>query len=190
MSNGRPTTDREAMEKFSLTARTLHWAIALLLLIQIPLAWYMIELPLSLEKLSRYSLHKSIGTLLFTLAILRLMRAILEQRPALPAGTKPREKILAKATQGLLYLLVLSMPISGWVMSSAANVPVTVFGMFTLPPLVTPDKALLETMKSIHEAQSIALLVLVSLHFAAGLKHHFMDRDNVLYSMLPFVGKR
>jgi len=178
------------MEKFSLTARSFHRAIATLLLIQIPLAWYMVDLPLGPEKFERYALHKSIGMLLFTLAVLRLVRAIVGQRPTLPPNTKTWEKILAKATQGLLYLIIIIMPITGWVMSSAANVPVTVFGLFTLPPLVGADKGLFEIMEEIHEAQSIALLVLVAVHFLAGLKHHFMDRDNVLYSMLPIIGKQ
>ena len=178
------------MEKFSLPARLLHWSIAGLLLIQIPLAWYMTDLPLGPELFEKYALHKSLGMLLFSLAVLRLIRALLGQRPELPAGTKTYEKILAKATQGLLYLLVLIMPVSGWLMSSAANVPVIVFGVLPLPNLVAPNEELLESMKQVHYMQSIALLVLVALHVLAGLKHHFLGRDNVLYSMLPLVGKR
>lgn len=178
------------MEKFSLPARALHWSIAILLLIQIPLAWYMIDLPMSMEKLSRYGLHKSIGMTLFVFAVIRLVRTILGSRPPLPAATTKLEKILAKTTQGLLYLLVMIMPISGWVMSSAANVPVTVFGLIPLPNLVEPDKAFMATMQNIHEMQSYALLALIALHILAGLKHQFVTKDNVLYSMLPLVGKR
>jgi cytochrome b561 len=178
------------MEKFSFTTRLLHWSIAAFLLIQIPLAWYMIDLPLGPDKFAKYALHKSFGTVLFTLAVARLVWAIIAKRPKLPPDTKRYEKILAKATQGLLYLLVIIMPISGWVMSSAANVPVTVFGTILLPNLVGPNERLMESMQNIHEMQSIALLTLIALHFVAGLKHHFLDHDNVLHSMLPFVKKR
>ena len=178
------------MEKFSFTARALHWSIAALLLIQIPLAWYMIDLPLSPDKFAKYALHKSFGIVLFTLAVARLIRAITGGRPELPPGTKRYEKILAKATQGLLYLLVMIMPITGWLMSSAANVPVTVFGVVPLPSLVEPNKALMESMQNVHEMQSMLLLGLVAMHILAGLKHHFMSRNNVLYSMLPLVKKR
>jgi cytochrome b561 len=178
------------MEKFSLTARFFHWAIAALLLVQLPLAWYMTDLPTGAEKFSDYALHKSLGMCLFTLAVLRLVRAVLGKRPELPPETKRYEKILAKATQGLLYLLVIIMPISGWVMSSAANVPVNIFGVIALPNLVEPSKQLMETMEEVHELQSWVLLTLILAHIAAGLKHQFVDRDNVLYSMLPLVKKR
>ena len=178
------------MEKFSFTTRLLHWTIAAFLLIQIPLAWYMIDLPLGPDKFAKYGLHKSFGAVLFTLAVTRLVWAIIGNRPPLPPETKRYEKILAKATQGLLYLLVIIMPVSGWVMSSAANVPVTIFGVIALPNLVEPNEQLMDIMKNVHEMQSIVLLILVSLHFVAGLKHHFVDRNNVLHSMLPFVKKR
>lgn len=178
------------MEKFSFTARLLHWSIALLLLIQIPLAWYMIELPLSADKLAKYALHKSFGMLLFTLAVIRLVRAILGKRPQLPPDTKPYEITIAKTTQGLLYAIIILMPITGWLMSSAANVPVTLFGMLTLPNPVEPNKALMEILQIVHETLSLVLLTLVSLHVLAGLKHHFIGRNNVLYSMLPLVKKR
>jgi len=177
-------------EKYSFPARLLHWSIAALLLVQIPLAWYMVDLPVGPDKLSNYALHKSFGMLLFTLAVLRLLRALLGKRPQLPPGTPAYEKILARLTQGLLYLLVMVMPVTGWVMSSAANIPVIVFGMIRLPSLVGPDKALMESMEEVHEMQAFVLLTLVALHIAAGLKHHFRDRDNVLYSMLPWIGKR
>ena len=178
------------MEKFSFTTRLLHWSIAALLLIQIPLAWYMTDLPLGPDKFEKYALHKSFGMTLFTLAVVRLIWATVSKRPPLPPETKLYEKILAKATQGLLYLIVIVMPISGWVMSSAANVPVTIFGVIALPSLVEPNKQLMESMEGVHEAQSIALLILVSVHVLAGLKHQFMDRDNVLHSMLPLVKKK
>lgn len=178
------------MEKFSFTTRLLHWTITAFLLIQIPLAWYMIDLPLGPDKFAKYALHKSFGSVLFTLAVARLVWAIIGSRPQLPPNTKRYEKILAKTTQGLLYLLVIIMPISGWVMSSAANVPVTVFGVIALPNLVEPNEQLMEIMQNVHEMQSIALLSLVTFHVVAGLKHHFLDRDNVLHSMLPMVKKR
>jgi cytochrome b561 len=177
------------METFSTPAKFLHWSIALMLLIQIPLAWYMIDLPLGPDKFEKYALHKSFGIILFSLAVLRLMRAIVGTRPPLPPETKRYEKILAKATQGLLYLLVIIMPVSGWVMSSAADVPVSLFGLISLPSLVAPNKELMEGMKNVHEIQSYVLLTLVAAHIFAGLKHQFISKDNVLRSMLPFTKK-
>ena len=70
------------------------------------------------------------------------------------------------------------------------RVSVTVFGLIRLPQLVAADKGLMEAMESAHEMQSVALLTLVTVHVLAGLKHFFVDRVNVLYSMLPWAGKR
>ena len=178
------------MQKYSLTSRALHWSIAGFLLIQIPLGWYMVDLPLGADKLSNYALHKSLGMVLFSFAVIRLVWAIVSKRPALPATTPLYAKILSRVVQGFLYFLVIVMPLTGWVMSSAANVPVTVFGLIRLPQLVAADKGLMEAMESAHEMQSVALLTLVTVHVLAGLKHFFVDRDNVLYSMLPWAGKR
>ena len=178
------------MEKFSLPARWLHWSIAGLLLLQIPLAWYMVDLPLGPDKLEKYTWHKSLGMLLFALGVIRLVRGLIGSRPALPAATPRRERILARTIQALLYLVIVIMPISGWLMSSAANVPVKLFGLVTLPPLIGPDKELVEVFEEVHEIQSFVLLTLVTLHILAALKHHFVNRDNVLHSMLPLVRKR
>jgi cytochrome b561 len=178
------------MDKFSLPARWLHWSIAGLLLIQIPLAWYMVDLPLGMDKLEKYSWHKSLGMLLFALGVMRLVRGLVGSRPPLPAETPRYEKILAKVLQALLYLIILVMPISGWLMSSAANVPVKLFSLVTLPPLIEPDKALVEVFEEVHELQSFLLLTLVTLHILAALKHQLINRDNVLHSMLPLVRKR
>jgi cytochrome b561 len=178
------------METYPTATRFFHWAIALLLLVQIPLAWYMIELPLGAEKFARYGLHKSLGMTLFTLAVIRLVRAILIKGPSLPADTKLYEKVFARITQGILYLLLVVMPITGWLMSSAANVPVILFGMIELPSLVAPNKEFMEGMQNVHEMQSYLLLALITVHLLGGLKHQFLLKNNVLYSMLPIIGKR
>jgi cytochrome b561 len=178
------------MDTYPTATRFFHWSIALLLLIQIPLAWYMIELPMGAEKFARYGLHKSLGMTLFTLAVIRLVRAIICKGPSLPPETKVYEKVLARATQGILYLLLVIMPITGWLMSSAANVPVVLFGVIELPGLVAPNKEFMEGMQNVHEMQSYLLLGLITFHLLGGLKHQFILKNNVLYSMLPIIGKR
>jgi cytochrome b561 len=174
--------------RFGWLSQSFHWSIALVLLGQIPLAWYMIDLPLSPDKLGTYALHKSIGMTLFALAVGRAVWAVLAKRPALP-DTMPRWQVIAsKAVEGLLYIIVIVMPITGWLMSSAANFPVSVFGMFTLPDLVAPDETLFENLRRAHMMQSRLLIALAGIHILAALKHHFIDKDNVLMSMLPWSG--
>ena len=175
------------MKKFGVGRQFFHWVITLVLLGQIPLAWYMIDLPMSPDKFATYALHKSIGITLFTLAVARVIWALLSQRPALPTAMARWQAYASKGVEFFLYLLVILMPMTGWLMSSAANTPVSVWGLFTLPDLVEPSEQLMETLKTGHESQSIALMTLAGVHILAALKHHFIDKDNVLLSMLPWV---
>ncbi len=174
------------MKKFGRTTQLFHWLITFVLFGQIPLAWYMIDLPMSPDKFATYALHKSIGVTLFALAVCRLIWTLLAKRPALP-NTMPRWQVIAsKVAEGFLYLLVILMPMTGWLMSSAANFPVSVFGLFTLPDLVEPSETLMDTLRNAHEKQSIALMALTGIHALAAVKHHFIDKDNVLMTMLPW----
>ena len=172
-------------QNFGSSRKTFHWGIAFFLLLQIPLAWYMVDLPDGPDKIETYNLHKSFGITLFSLAVLRLVWTILSKRPRLPADTPMWEKVLAKISQAILYILVILMPVSGWMGSSLADIPVRVFGLFTLPMLVTPDKTRVEDFANMHEIQSWILLTIISLHVIGALKHHFIKKDELLRSMLP-----
>ena len=178
----------EQPEQFGRVRVGVHWSIAALLIFQIPLAWYMIDLPDGPDKLSTYGLHKSLGMLLFAIGVFRLVWALLSNRPKLPAETKLWEKALAKCSQAILYIIVILMPITGWLMSSAAGAPVSIFGLLDLPALVEPNKAFMEGMQSAHIIQSYILLTVLGFHVVGALNHGFVKYDNVLYSMLPFKG--
>ena len=98
----------------------------------------------------------------------------------------PRWQVVAaKLSHYGFYALLFAMPLSGLVMSAAANYPVSYFGLFTLPDLVAPDEGLKHLMEEVHETLFLCLVALASLHVAAALKHHFVDHDDVLRRMLP-----
>ena len=101
---------------------------------------------------------------------------------------KSWERALAHLSHLLLYALIFAIPLSGWLMSSARNFPVSWFGVFQFPDLVSPDKGLYETMRDLHGTLFAALVVVALLHVAGALKHHFIDRNEVLKRMLPFGG--
>ena len=90
----------------------------------------------------------------------------------------------------LLYVLILAIPISGWLFSSASGVPVVYFGVLPLPNPVEKDKELAEFLKQIHIFLNWTLFVIVCVHVLAALKHHIVDRDNVLARMLPIIKPR
>jgi len=166
-------------------ARTFHWTIAGLLLLQIPLAFYMVDQPLGPDKLGNYATHKAIGLLLFTVTALRLTWRLTHPAPAFPAGIARWQRVVARVTQIFLYALMFLMPLTGLLRSQAANFPVSFFRLFTVPTIVGVNEEFSKGMSAAHEMQGTILLVLISAHTLAALHHHFFRKDGVLRSMLP-----
>lgn len=177
--------------RYSNLARLFHWTIAGLILCQVPLAYYMIDLPLSPDKLASYALHKSIGITIFSLSAVRLAWRWIHPPPPLPATLSSTQQRAARLTHWVLYLVVFAMPMTGWLSSSAANFPVSLFGWFTLPDLVAPDRDLHEALELSHRVLAYLLATAFTLHAGAALYHQFVLRDGVLGAMLPglFGGK-
>jgi cytochrome b561 len=178
------------VRRYTSTAIALHWLVALLVLCSATIGLHMVDLPLSPAKLKFYSWHKWIGVSIFLLAVLRVLWRLTHPAPALPAATPRWQRFAAVASHLLLYLLVIVIPLSGWLMSSALGVQTVYFGVLPLPDLLVKNKALGEQLKLVHEALNWTLAVLVAVHVAAALRHHFVQGDEVLRRMLPFVGPR
>jgi len=166
-------------------AQLFHWSIVLLIAAAFGLAWYMEDLPLSPWKAQLYNLHKSIGLAVLTLAILRLAWRLTHRPPPLPAGSPDWEHKAATATHVLLYGLLFLQPLLGLGIAFFSGFPTRVFGLFNLPSPLPPDKALMEAMGELHELAGTLLLILVGLHIAAALRHHFILKNDVLRRMLP-----
>lgn len=175
--------------QYTRTALTLHWLIALLIFAAFPLGVYMHELPFSPDKLRLYSYHKWIGVTVFMLAIFRLSWRITHRPPALPETMPGWEKFAAHATHYALYALIFIIPLSGWLMSSAKGFQTVWFGLLPLPDLVGKDKELGDLLAGVHQVLNFALFGLVAAHAGAALKHHFIQHDDILARMLPFLAK-
>jgi len=176
---------RNTAEHYGALAKLLHWSIVILIIVQYFLAESADELPDGIEKLQILSRHKSIGMLVLLLAVARILWKLANKGLPTPAGTGLLKKAAA-AGHGLLYLLILLQPISGWAMSSAANFPVTFFGWFQFPAIVATNHALHETLADVHEALFYVLATVAVLHMVAALYHHFIVKDDVLRRMSPF----
>lgn len=176
-----------ANQRYKLPAIALHWLIALLMCCGFGLGLYMVELRFSPQKLTFYSYHKWIGVTVFSLALLRLMWRLTHRPPPLPSSVPSWQKAVSGAIHALFYLLMLSIPLSGWIYSSAAGVPTVPFGVaaLQLPDLVERNRDLAVSLKFLHLALNYTLAGLVLLHVAAALKHQFLDRDGLLLRMLP-----
>jgi cytochrome b561 len=125
---------------------------------------------------------------IFLCVVLRLGWRLLHTPPALPAAMPAWQRNIAGATHILLYLLMVAVPRSGWLMSSAKGFQTVWFGVLPLPDLLDKDKELGDLLQQLHMLLNFSMAALVVAHFGAALKHHFSDRDEVLARMIPFLG--
>jgi cytochrome b561 len=175
------------MQTYNGTAKTLHWLTFVLMSGTFALGLYMADLPLGPDKLKLFSWHKWAGVTVFVLVALRLGWRLLNTPPPLPAGMPNWERRAAEASHRLLYLLALAQPVSGWIMSSAKGFTTVWFGVLPLPNLVGKNLPLGDALATVHENLAWILVGFVALHVLAALKHHLIDRDDVLARMTPGI---
>jgi cytochrome b561 len=175
---------RNSLVRYGYVAQSLHWVIVGLLVVQVTLGKIADGLPVGLERLIVMSRHKSFGITILALAAVRLAWRWIDRPPPLPA-MPGWQRWAAHASHYGLYVLLFALPLTGWLMSSAANRPVSWFGLVQLPDFVAPDKSLQEWMHDAHHFLIWALFAFVGLHVAGALKHQFIDRDGLLFRMLP-----
>ncbi len=157
--------------------------MALIVIGLLAVGFYMGELKSSPFKLQIYGLHKSFGMLVLALVILRVFWRFVSRPPiSLPSHAR-WEKLLAHLVHILLYAGMVGMPLTGWLMSSAGDFPVHIFGLFEAPHIVGKNEAIFRATRELHETFGYMLLAAVGLHFAGALKHHFIDRDGTLRRM-------
>jgi cytochrome b561 len=180
-------TFRNTTRSWGALSKALHWLIVLLIISQWVIAERADELT-GLAKLKALGWHKSFGMTILMLAVVRLLWRWMNPTPDLRAETKPWERGLAKISHVLLYALIFAMPITGWLMSSAKAYSVSWFNLFAFPNLVGKNEQLFELMRDVHHALFKVLVAVAVLHIAGALKHHFIDRNDVLKRMLPFGG--
>ena len=180
----------EPRNRYSTVSLILHWLIAALVVTQILLilAHEVTEGPLS----SRFvDLHRSVGLSILVLTLARLGWRLANPAIPLPDSTPRWQKLTARATQGLFYLFLIAMPLVGWAAASAAGRDILWFGLFEWPRLpVGGGRETAGELMDLHELAAKGLYVLVFLHVAGALKHHFIDRDNVLHRMIPLIPRR
>ncbi len=169
-------------DEYGAVARTFHWLTALLIFGLIPLGLYMGEVAYGPEKLQLYVIHKSFGFLALFIVIGRILWRVLNLPPSHLETHAGWERFLAGVTHFFLYAALIGMPLSGWIMSSAAEYPVPFFGL-DMPNIVGKDETLYKIAGATHGYLAYALIVAVGLHVAGAFKHHFIDKDSTLMRM-------
>jgi cytochrome b561 len=181
-------------KRYDAISMLLHWVTAVLM---IPMIFFGEELmeageeagEAAVEAIGTFgpSLHVSIGIAILLLTLLRIVWRLVNPSPALPAGMAGWEILVTKITHGLFYILMIGLPLSGWLafpyflQEAPAMAGVQVFGLFPVPGA----PAIGEFVKGIHNLGSKVAMVLVILHVLAAVKHQFINRDDVLRRMLP-----
>ena len=175
------TTDR-----WGGISQLLHWTIAILIVLIGIVGLVMGELPRSPKYFWVYTAHKSLGLTVLALVLVRIGWRLYAGAPRPVPGTPRLQALLASATHGAIYLLILALPLSGWIYDSAnALRPFRWFGLVEVPKLVAPDEALAASAHGAHEWLFWLLMALVAGHAGAALYHHFIQRDATLARMLP-----
>jgi len=167
---------------FGIVAIFLHWIIAILLIALLILGLYMVRVPISLEKLKLYGWHKEYGMLALLLIIARSIWRISNVIPLLSLPWW--EKLAARSVHYTFYGFMFAMPITGWIITSASGLPVSFFGWFVFPDLVSPNPDTMSLFQQIHKWLGYGLIMTIFLHTAAALKHHFINKDDILKRML------
>jgi cytochrome b561 len=182
---------QDSVTRFGSITKLLHWVVAFLIIGQFYLIYRRWTFPKdSSESMQYIILHKSIGMAVLVLGIIYITWRATHLRPPYPAHMAFWEKKLARLTHLFLFLVMLAMPLTGYFMSVAGGHPVSWFNIFTFPSLIAQNKPLGQKIYLAHRYLSYAIIGFVILHTLGALKHHFINKDNVLKGMLPGWGKR
>lgn len=173
--------------RYTRTAITLHWLVGLLILGNLGFGLYVADLQISPAKLRYISWHKWAGVTILLLAAARLAWRLRHPAPPLPEGMPAWEKLAARASHTLLYVLFFAAPLTGWLFSSAAGFQTVYFGVLPIPDLLEKNRELADVLRAAHKWINYSMAGLIVVHAAAAIKHHVHDRDDVLVRMLPFL---
>lgn len=175
-----------ARTRYTGTAMTLHWLIAILIASGFWIGFVMTDIPgFTPAKLRYFSWHKWIGVTVFALVVLRVFWRATHRAPPLPMGMPKWQIAVSHVVHFLLYVLMIAAPVSGYFYSSAAGIQVVYFGLVPLPTLIDKDPALRDVLKQVHVTLDWTLLVMIGLHLLGVVKHVVIDRDGLLLRMWP-----
>ena len=172
-------------DRWSDVSQLLHWIVVALILTMAYLGLTMGDLPNGPDKIKTYALHKSIGITILALVALRLSWRVHAGAPDPVPGTPRWQTRIASLTHRAFYVLLFAMPLSGWILNSAAGFPLQWFGLFNLPYIVGENHDLHELAEEAHEIMFWLLALLVAVHAGAAFYHHLFLRDTTLTRMLP-----
>ncbi|QRX81355.1 cytochrome b [Glaciimonas sp. PAMC28666] len=174
--------------RYTTTAISMHWLVALLIFAAFGIGWYMTGIPgLTPQKLKLFSWHKWLGVTIFALAVIRVTWRLLHPAPPLPPGIPRWQQQAAHLVHQLLYVLIIVIPLTGYFYSAASGIAVVYLGLFKMPMLIEKNDQLKSILGPMHVWLNYLMAAIVVAHVLAALKHQLIDRDGTLGRMLPFL---
>lgn len=172
-------------DHYPATSKLLHWLVAICVLMTAPLAIAMTRVAKGPTQDMLYNFHKSLGVMILILMTLRLFNRLAVGAPIADPGIVPWQKTVSSVVHTSLYVLLLAMPVVGYIANSAYGAATPFFGLFNLPMIVEKNEALATQLFTIHRWVGWLVIILVLMHVSAALYHYFVRRDDVLKRMLP-----
>ena len=177
---------RNTSTTWGAVAIALHWLLAVLIVGQFVLGDVAHDAPTSPAKFDLFVWHKSLGVTILLLVLARLSWRLANPVPTLPPSLPGLEKRMARLGHGVLYSLMLAVPLSGWVVADASRIPFRLYWSLPTPDFLAADRDVSEAAAEVHEALVMLLAVVVLGHVLAALRHHFIKHNDVLRKMLPW----
>lgn len=170
-------------ESYGSVTKFLHWTIFVLLAGMITFGFFLGDIPEQYQA-TVYNLHKLTGLTILSLMCFRLIWNLFNIKPDLPANTPGWERYAERLVHWLIYLIVIAMPIAGWIGAVAGGRPPKI-GDFAITLPIEKSKPVMEQAFILHNTIALLIITIVTIHIGAALYHHFIKKDFVLKRMMP-----
>lgn len=169
--------------EYATFSKVMHWLMAAIIITLIAVGIYMADLPRDTEAQKQYAfqfygMHKSFGVVALLLIAIRLMWVRINPNPPLPAAFDAKERMVVEGLKKLLYLMMIVLPVSGYLMSNAGGFPIHFFGLFELPAVIGKSKEFGGIVHEMHEIGGWVILLLVLAHMAGAIKHRLQEKGS------------
>lgn len=183
------TADNQTERTYGWVAITLHWLVFALVAAQMLIGWFMPDIRRNTPQVGLVDWHLSVGAALMLLVIIRLVWRVMRPTP-LTTTLAGWERVTAKLTHELMYLLLLVIPVLGWAAAGFFGFKITLFGFIPLPAIADNTMQWAHEAGDVHAVLTYVLLALVGLHVLGALWHYFVRRDLILQRMIPGLSQR
>ena len=183
-------TDHPTPQEYGTVARLFHWGTTLMVLVQVPVGIAMTSEGFPSIGDPLYVLHKGMGSILLAFVVARILWRLTHSPPPFMAHMPPLQRHVASATHRLLYVLLVVMPVSGYVGTVGDGYPIEMLDALGIPPLVSDVPGTAQVMLVVHKFSAYILTALITAHVVAAMHQSLIERDGVMSRIWPPLGRK